>query len=319
MGTSTVAGGGALVNRIQAAAWAESVHDEATALFESLDNGGHFESTTWERPGGGGGVSRLLVNGRTFEKAGINRSVVHGEIRGRTGSFFAAGVSLVAHPWNPHVPTVHLNVRYLERQEGPVGAMDRWYGGGTDLTPTWPHPEDAVHFHTVLRDVCAAHHPSYYARFKRWCDEYFVNVHRDGEPRGVGGIFFDELRPGEELDDDALGAFVDAVGRCLDSAYAPIVRRRRDLPSSDEDRRLQLFRRGRYAEFNLVHDRGTRFGLETGARMDSVLMSLPPLASWPGPADFPEQSLGAQLQEMLRPREWAMPATPRRKEQLRPA
>jgi coproporphyrinogen III oxidase len=298
------------VNRRIAAEWVQSVHDEATSLFEELDGGGKFQSTEWERPGGGGGVSRLLVDGRTFEKAGINRSIVHGASSAGSGAFFAAGVSLVAHPRNPHVPTVHLNVRYLEH-DGAEGDRTRWFGGGTDLTPTWPHPDDAAHFHGVLRDLCGRHHPQFYARFKRWCDEYFVNPHRGGEARGVGGIFFDDLMPGDDLEEPALAAFVDDVGRCLRSAYAPIVQERRDTRSTDEDRQLQLFRRGRYVEFNLLHDRGTRFGLQTGARMDSVLMSLPPLASWPGSADFPGHSPGAQLREMLRPRDWAA-SEPRR-------
>ncbi len=292
------------MNRQLASDWVMSLHENATSLIEDLDGGERFRSTAWEREGGGGGLSRVLVDGRTFEKAGINRSVVHGRDRDGEGSFFAAGVSLVAHPWNPHVPTVHLNVRYLER-EGADGCLTRWFGGGTDLTPTWPHPEDAVHFHTALRDLCARYHPRFYSRFKRWCDEYFVNLHRGGEARGVGGIFFDDLMPGDDLEEPALAAFVDAVGRCLGAAYAPIVRRRQHTPSDAEDRALQLFRRGRYVEFNLLHDRGTRFGLETGARMDSVLMSLPPLASWPGSADFPEHSPGARLQEMLRARDRA--------------
>ncbi|HET8634894.1 MAG TPA: oxygen-dependent coproporphyrinogen oxidase [Gemmatimonadales bacterium] len=304
------------MNRDVAAEWVQSVHDEATALFEELDGAGKFQSTEWERAGGGGGVSRLLVEGQTFEKAGINRSVVHGARGDGSGAFFAAGVSLVAHPWNPHVPTVHLNVRYLERETAD-GEWTRWFGGGTDLTPTWPHPEDAVHFHAALREICARHHPRFHARFKRWCDEYFVNTHRGGEARGVGGIFFDDLMPGDDLDEPALAAFVDEVGRCLAGAYAPIVRCRRETPSNEEDRQLQLFRRGRYVEFNLLHDRGTRFGLETGARMDSVLMSLPPLASWPGSADFPEHSPGAQLREMLRPRDWAASASPAGREQMR--
>ena len=304
------------MNRDIAAKWVQSVHDEATALFEELDGGGQFHSTEWQRPGGGGGVSRLLVHGRTFEKAGINRSVVHGASSDGSGGFFAAGVSLVAHPWNPHVPTVHLNVRYLERETGG-GEWVRWFGGGTDLTPTWPHPEDAVHFHTVLRDVCALHHPEFYPRFKRWCDEYFVNAHRGGEARGVGGIFFDDLGPGDDLREPALEAFVDDVGRCLAAAYAPIVKRRQEAPSTADDRQLQLYRRGRYVEFNLLHDRGTRFGLQTGARMDSILMSLPPLASWPGSAEFPEHSPGAQLREMLRPRDWAACGSVAGSEQMR--
>lgn len=294
------------MNHAAAAAWVESIHDALTAHFEVLDGGGRFAETAWQRPGGGGGLARLLAAGRTFEKAGINRSVVHGSMVDASGEFFAAGVSLVAHPWNPHVPTVHLNVRYLEITGRTGEPDDRWFGGGTDLTPTWPHPTDAAFFHTVLQAACDRHAPDFYSRFKRWCDEYFVNHHRAGEARGVGGIFFDHLRASDEgTSEAALLAFVDDVGRILEDAYAPIVDRRRSAPWTEDDRALQLFRRGRYAEFNLVHDRGTLFGLRTGARIESVLMSLPPLASWSGPSDFPAGSPGARLAEMLKPRAWA--------------
>ena len=289
-----------------AANWATALHDEATNLFESLDGGGIFVSTEWTRSGGGGGVSRLMLDGRTFEKAGINRSVVHGAAPDGVGHFFAAGVSLVAHPWNPHLPTVHLNVRYLERAAEDGAESRRWFGGGTDLTPTWPHPEDAVHFHRTLRKVCDRHHEAFYPRFKGWCDAYFVNAHRAAEPRGVGGIFFDDLEPGAEgLSENELLEFATDVGQVLADAYAPLVARRRDMAATDADRALQLQRRGRYAEFNLVHDRGTRFGLQTAARIDSVLMSLPPVAAWPGADDFPAGSAGAKLLAMLEPRDWA--------------
>jgi coproporphyrinogen III oxidase len=304
--------------REQASAWARSLHDEITGFFTELDGGGAFREDVWERPGGGGGVARVL-EGNTFEKAGINRSVVDGRLPAglaqRLGSvasshgeprFCAAGVSLVIHPRSPMVPTVHLNVRYLELNTDEGAALDAWLGGGTDLTPTYPFPEDAVHFHRTLRALCEQHHPLFYPRFKRWCDDYFVNAHRQGERRGIGGIFFDNLRDGDfALGMEDLFAFATAVGRVLPEAYGPIVERRRRLPSGERERRFQLFRRGRYVEFNLVHDRGTVFGLQTNARADSVLMSLPPLASWEYAPVFDPGSFEAELMAMLEPRDWA--------------
>lgn len=296
--------------------WVTGLHTAAVELFTTLDGAGRVESTPWERPGGGGGVACRFTGG-LFEKAGINRSAVHGELTaelarvlassvGGATHFFATGLSLVAHPWSPRVPTVHLNVRYFELLGVDGTLMDCWYGGGTDLTPTWPHASDARHFHTVLRDLCNRHAASFYPRFKQACDEYFVNAHRGHEPRGVGGIFFDHLRAeAEGMPAPALHAFVDDLGHVLDAAYRPIVQRRRDEPWDESDRALQLFRRGRYAEFNLLHDRGTLFGLRTGARIDSILMSLPPLAAWPAEPEFAAGSPGARLAEMLAPRVWA--------------
>ena len=302
-----------------AAAWIESLHDEITAFLTALDQGGRFREDRWERPGGGGGVARVLTDGGTFEKAGVNRSVVEGELppgmaqrlgasalADRARRFLAAGVSLVIHPRSPMVPIVHLNVRYFELT-GPGGEVaDAWLGGGTDLTPTYPFPEDAAHFHRVLRSRCERHHRGFYPRFKQWCDDYFVIQHRGGERRGVGGIFFDNLRGGDwGLDLDRLFAFAGDVGRVLPEAYGPIVERRRDLPFGERERRFQLFRRGRYVEFNLVYDRGTVFGLQTNARAESVLMSLPPLASWEYAPTFAPGSFEAELMAMLEPREWA--------------
>jgi len=305
--------------RDRIAALLAGLHDETTDFFTGLDRGGRFREDRWDRPGGGGGVARVLTDGATFEKAGINRSVVHGplapQVARRLGAqvpieddsgFFAAGVSLVVHPRSPMVPTVHLNVRYLEITGGSGQTLDAWFGGGTDLTPTYPSPEDAVHFHRTLRAVCARHHAAFYPRFKTWCDHYFVNRHRGDERRGVGGIFFDNLRAGEGgLDGDRLLSFVLEVGRALPQAYGPIVERRRDLPYGDRERRLQLVRRGRYVEFNLVHDRGTLFGLQTDARIESVLMSLPPLAAWEYAPTYQPGSFEAELMAMLEPRDWA--------------
>lgn len=304
--------------RDAATAWIAGLHDDVTGFFERLDGGGSFRADRWERPGGGGGVTRVLTNGKTFEKAGVNRSAVHGAVapgmRERMGSiaadgsrFFATGMSLVVHPRSPMIPTVHLNVRYLEVTDDAGGVADAWIGGGTDLTPTYPFPEDAAQFHRILRDRSARFHSSFYPRFKRWCDDYFVNAHRGGEPRGVGGIFFDHLRAGEPpgVTMDLLFDYADAVARLLPDAYQPIVERRRALPWGERERRFQLLRRGRYAEFNLVHDRGTVFGLQTAARIESVLMSLPPLAAWEYDPEFPEGGFERELLAMLEPREWA--------------
>jgi coproporphyrinogen III oxidase len=305
--------------REHAVRWVESLHHEITGFLAALDGDGQFREDRWDRPGGGGGVARVLSEGRTFEKAGVNRSIVEGrlppgmaarlgaEVSGeRAQAFFAAGVSLVIHPRSPMVPTVHLNVRYFELAGDDGAVVDAWLGGGTDLTPTYPFAEDAVHFHTALRELCDRHHAAFYPRFKRWCDEYFVNAHRGGERRGIGGIFFDNLRAGGSgLDLDQLFGFATDVGRVLPRAYGPIVERRRSLPAGERERRFQLFRRGRYVEFNLVHDRGTVFGLQTSARAESVLMSLPPLASWEYAPVFAPGSFEAELMAMLEPRDWA--------------
>ena len=296
-----------------------SLHDEATRFFSELDGGRDFREDAWERRGGGGGVSRVLSDGEVFEKCGVNRSVVEGvmpahmaERLGARGvgnaesAFFVAGLSIVAHPRNPKVPTVHLNVRSFEIIRADGMRVDAWLGGGTDLTPTYPHAEDAIHFHRTLKAIADRHHVSFYPRFKTWCDNYFVNLHRGEERRGVGGIFFDQLREGDSgLDRAQLLAFLADIGRALPAAYGPIVRRRWDEPYGERERRFQLARRGRYVEFNLVHDRGTLFGLQTDARIESVLMSLPPLAAWEYAPAYEPGSFEAELLEMLEPRDWA--------------
>lgn len=301
----------------------QSLHDEATRFFTALDGGGSFREDVWQRPGGGGGVSRILAEGETFEKCGVNRSMVEGvmlpqmaqRLGARAGgemesAFFVAGMSIVAHPRSPKVPTVHLNVRYFEIA-GPDGTvLDAWSGGGTDLTPTYPYPEDAVHFHRTLKAICDRHHPAFHSRFKTWCDNYFVNLHRGEERRGVGGIFFDHLRVGDSgLDGERLLDFVAEVGRALPAAYGPIAERRRSEPYGERERRFQLARRGRYVEFNLLHDRGTLFGLQTSARIESVLMSLPPLAAWEYAPAYEPGSFETELLAMLEPRDWARAGT----------
>ena len=266
---------------------------------EELDGEARFSIDRWERPGGGGGVSRALAGGALFEKAGVNWSRVDGELPanfagqlpGEGTRFRAAGVSLVLHPRSPMVPTVHANVRCLEKGERT------WFGGGADLTPYYLWREDAVHFHATWRAVCARH-PGVadHRRFKTWCDEYFHLPHR-GERRGVGGIFFDYLEGGPGGDLEAVRAFTADVGRSVVAAYAPIAERRRSEPWGEGERAWQLLRRGRYVEFNLVYDRGTVFGLKTGGRTESILMSLPPLAGWE--YDAPEPAAGSREAELL--------------------
>jgi coproporphyrinogen III oxidase len=282
----------------EAATFFRGLQDDIVAALERAD-GDKFRQDEWDRPGGGGGRSRVLADGGLFEKAGVNFSDVHGELRPEMAAslpgdglrFRATGVSLVLHPRNPRVPTMHANVRHLER--GSVS----WFGGGTDLTPYYVVPEDAVHFHRTLRDVCVQFDAGFYPRFKRWCDDYFYLPHRQ-EPRGVGGVFFDYLGAGAEKTarqprDPALAApapveadgvrlfsFVRALGAAIMPAYLPIVERRRNEPFGEPERRWQLLRRGRYVEFNLIYDRGTLFGLKTDGRVESILMSLPPEVRW---------------------------------------
>ena len=225
--------------REEVAAIVEALHDETTRFFTQLDGGQPFREDAWERPGGGGGVSRVLTDGEVFEKCGVNRSVVEGvmpaQMAQRLGAripgvdeaaFFVAGLSIVAHPRSPKVPTVHLNVRSFEITAPDGSRLDAWLGGGTDLTPTYPYPEDAVHFHRSLKGIADRHHPSFYPRFKTWCDNYFVNLHRGEERRGVGGIFFDHLREGDSgLDRRRLFDFLVDIGGALGAAYGRAVRR----------------------------------------------------------------------------------------------
>jgi coproporphyrinogen III oxidase len=290
-------------HRERAVAYFQDLQDRICAAAEELDGLGEFREDHWLREGGGGGRTRVLTEGAVFEKAGVNFSDVSGQmseefarqIPGEGREFLATGVSLVLHPRSPLVPTVHANFRYLAK-----GAKE-WFGGGADLTPYYPYREDVIHFHRTWKQVCGRHGPPIdYARFKSWCDEYFFLPHR-GEHRGVGGIFFDYL----EGDWHALFTFVRDCGQAVLDAYLPIARRRKDEPYTEQQRAFQEYRRGRYVEFNLLYDRGTVFGLKTGGRTESILMSLPPVARWRY-AYHPEPgSREAELYEYLKPRDWA--------------
>lgn len=309
-----------------------TLQDDICSGLEALDGSGQkFQEDSWEREEGGGGRSRVIKGGDLFEQGGVNFSEVFGDqlppsiLKQRPEAeghdFFATGTSMVLHPLHPYVPTVHLNYRYFEA--GPVW----WFGGGADLTPYYPFAEDAVHFHQTFKTACDRHHQEYYPVFKRWCDEYFYIKHRQ-ENRGIGGIFFDyqdgqgELYRGPDPDGKAgeysrqvgaiehrtweqLFSFVQECGNAFLDAYTPIAKQRRSLDYGDRERNFQLYRRGRYVEFNLVYDRGTIFGLQTNGRIESILMSLPPLVRWeycyhPEP-NTPE----AQLYDtFLKPQDW---------------
>jgi coproporphyrinogen III oxidase len=258
----------------------QTIVDRLAAL-----DGGSFLRDEWQRPQGGGGITRLIEGGALFERGGVGLSHVFGdnlppsasaarpELAGR--SFQAMGVSLVLHPRNPHVPTVHLNVRcFVAEKTGAAPVW--WFGGGMDLTPYYGYAEDAVHFHRSCRDALAPFGADHHSRFKQWCDRYFFLKHRN-EPRGVGGIFFDDLA---EPDFETSFALTRSVGDHFLPAYVPIIERRRDVPYGERERDFQAYRRGRYVEFNLVHDRGTLFGLQSGGRTESILMSLPPVVHW---------------------------------------
>jgi coproporphyrinogen III oxidase len=288
-----------------------ALQDEITDTIAEVD-GGAFREDEWERPGGGGGRSRVLQGGRVFEKAGCGVSVVMGELSPEAAksmgggrdiedlTFFAAGVSLVFHPHNPMAPTVHANYRYFERGDGSAPGS-WWFGGGADLTPSYLFEEDAAHFHATHKAACDRFDPAYYPRFKKWCDDYFHIPHR-GERRGVGGIFFDNLSEG---DPEELFGFWEACGAAFLPAYVPILERRKDLEYGDAHKEWQQVRRGRYVEFNLVYDRGTKFGLRTNGRIESILMSLPLTARWEYDHQVPEGSEEARMLEVLEaPREW---------------
>lgn len=267
--------------------WIQYIHDLQDRIclaLEEADGNAKFIEDAWERPEGGGGKTRVISNGNVFEKGGVNTSVVYGEVTDlmksqlkiNGHSWFACGLSLVIHPFNPFVPTVHCNYRMFELYNEAGEAIDRWFGGGTDLTPYYLFEEDAKHFHQTYKNVCDSFDSSFYPKFKEVCDNYFVNWHRNEERRGIGGIFYDYQRPDAERDIDFWMSFGKACGDAFMQAYIPIVEKRKNTSFETKHKHWQEIRRGRYTEFNLVHDRGTLFGLKTNGRIESILMSLPP-------------------------------------------
>ena len=294
-------------------AYIQDLQDRITTALEAEDGKARFREDLWERPGGGGGRTRVIEDGAVFEKGGVNISAVHGALPESMqayfgvgeADFFACGLSLVIHPRNPMVPTVHANWRYFEMYDKKRAVVGQCFGGGQDLTPYYLFEADARHFHEQCRRACEAHDPEFYPAYKEKCDAYFWNHHR-AEARGVGGLFFDYLKPEPGRRAEDWYAFVREVGDSFIEAYIPIVQRRKELPYGEAERDWQEIRRGRYVEFNLVHDKGTLFGLRTQGRIESILMSLPPHVQWrydhhPEPGT-PE----AALVEVLRhPRSWA--------------
>ena len=289
--------------------WLRDLQSGICDAIEDQDGSGRFETTSWEREEGGGGESRLLREGTIFEQAGVNFSKVSGaelpptasaqrpELAGR--SFEAMGISLVLHPHNPHVPTTHMNVRLFHAQkdgEPPVW----WFGGGFDLTPYYPQMEDVIHWHQTARAALDPHGEDLYPEFKSWCDRYFYLPHRN-ETRGIGGIFFDDLNSGGF---DRCQDIPQSVASAFLKAYQPIVERRHADPFNEHQRQFQLYRRGRYVEFNLLFDRGTLFGIQSGGRTEAILMSLPPLVRWQSGWTPEESSSEAELMDFLRPQDW---------------
>ena len=299
--------------------WAKlisSLQDKICDALEKTDGSEQFAEDTWQRTeNGGGGKSRIIQNGQIFEKGGVNSSVVHGgvteamqsQLKIDGASWFACGLSIVLHPFNPFVPTVHANWRYFELYDDKGARIDRWFGGGTDLTPFYLFEDDARHFHSTLKRTLDPFGTELYREYKKNCDIYFANHHRNEEMRGIGGIFYDFLRPADDEDAERLFCFQEANGNAFLKAYLPIVEKRKSTAFNDNEIRWQEIRRGRYVEFNLIHDRGTLFGLKTNGRTESILMSLPPRARWmynyqPVPGSAEDELLQACLQ----PKDWTL-------------
>lgn len=281
--------------------WFIGLQDRICRALEEADGKGKFISDQWQRSGGGGGETRVIADGNIIEKGGVNFSAVWGKTPeavaksmklnlSKPTDFFASGVSIVLHPFSPMVPIIHMNVRYFEMSNGTW-----WFGGGIDLTPHYIDEGDARYFHRQLKSVCDQHHPTYYTDFKNWADDYFFLKHRN-ETRGVGGIFFDHLKDEKGFTKESRFAFVQDVGNLFAPLYTYFMEKNHDLPYSDRHKQFQYLRRGRYVEFNLVWDRGTKFGLDTDGRTESILMSLPPQANWtynfqPKPGSDEERTL----------------------------
>jgi coproporphyrinogen III oxidase len=272
-----------MLDKNNISSWFQGLQDNICKELEKADGVAKFKEDKWERPGGGGGRSRILTEGRVIEKGGVNFSAVHGTLpekisealKVNSAEFFATGVSIVMHPVNPFVPIIHMNVRYFELSGGT-----KWFGGGIDLTPHYINQEDAVFFHKSLKRACEKHHPSYYPEFKKWADDYFFIQHRN-ETRGIGGIFFDRLTEKGNTTFNDRFEFVKDIGNTFAPIYTHLMHKNCNSPFNEQNKQWQLLRRGRYVEFNLVYDKGTKFGLDTNGRIESILMSLPPLAAWP--------------------------------------
>lgn len=270
------------------------LQDQITSALEAVDGVAQFREDIWTRPEGGGGRTRVMENGNVFEKGGVNISAVHGKLPDSMqkmfnvgeADFFACGLSLVIHPKSPMVPTVHANWRYFEMYDtstalstGSRKVINSWFGGGQDLTPYYLFEEDARHFHQTCKTACDKHNPEFYTKYKKQCDAYFWNAHRN-EARGIGGLFFDYCKETEDMKMQDWYNFVTEVGNSFCEAYIPIVEKRKELNYTEAQKTWQEIRRGRYVEFNLVHDKGTLFGLKTNGRIESILMSLPPQVQW---------------------------------------
>ena len=276
-----------MITKEQIATEYQTIQDEICLALENLDGKAKFEEEKWEREGGGGGRTRVIQNGNLFEKGGVNFSAVDGQLpytlkkalKVEEDNFFATGVSIVIHPNHPIVPIIHMNIRYFEMPSIGDNEPVRWFGGGIDVTPHYIIDEDAKFFHGHLKSVCDRFNKDFYSRFKQWADDYFFIKHRN-ETRGIGGIFYDRLTATNELSWDDLFEFSKAIGRSFIPIYSELVNKNRNKPFTDDQQQWQYQRRSRYAEFNLVYDAGTKFGLETNGRIESILMSLPPTAKW---------------------------------------
>ncbi|MEO7801071.1 MAG: oxygen-dependent coproporphyrinogen oxidase [Ginsengibacter sp.] len=291
----------------------QQLQDSICEALETVDGRAKFKEDDWQREEGGGGKTRVIENGNIFEKGGVNISVVHGDVTGlmrqqlniEGSKWFASGMSIVIHPLNPFVPTVHCNYRMFLLYDEEMNIIDQWFGGGTDLTPYYLIEEDAVHFHSTYKNICEAFETGFYNDCKLNCDDYFVNRHRNNERRGIGGIFYDYKRPDENKSVNDWMNFGNDCGKAFTEAYIPIVKKRYAMPFNAQNRYWQEIRRGRYIEFNLIHDRGTLFGLKTNGRTESILMSLPPTARFDYNFELAKGSEEDKLlQACLHPRQW---------------
>ncbi len=290
-----------MLNKEQIVTYFQSLQDNICAALETADGSGKFIEDKWDRPGGGGGRARV-IHGQVIEKGGVNFSAVHGELPANiiaklgveTGKFFASGVSIVHHPVSPMVPIIHMNVRYFEMDNGTW-----WFGGGIDLTPHYVNEEDAKFFHQTLKNVCDKHDVAYHPKFKTWADDYFYLKHRQ-ETRGIGGIFFDRLGGQDGHTKESRFAFVKDVGEAFAPIYTHLMAKNKDLAYGENEQKWQALRRGRYVEFNLVWDKGTKFGLDTNGRTESILMSMPPMANWVYNHQVEEGSAEAQTLGFLK-------------------